>query len=715
MYIVEVVIEYQNLAVSKSFDYYSNTKIPLYTRVIVNFNNREIMGFVIAVKDYEEKEYEIKQILRLVDEKPIISEELYQLAYFLEETYLVSKIQALQTILPPGLKPSSKNKEINVKELCYEISESDQKISNRQLKLLEELKKQKANEKILRRKDLTKQYLKYDLDVLIKKGYLIKKWYDKADNLLHVHSKELLPLSSEQQLIYDEIIADKNKSYLLHGITGSGKTMIYLHLAKYYLEQEKQVLVLVPEITLTLMMQNEFAAIFGKDVAILHSSLNNTQRYQEYLKIKNNEVKIVVGTRSSIFAPLTNLGLIIIDEEHDSSYLQHTGLTYHTDQVAEFRARYNQANLLLASATPKIYSLTKAYKNQYQYLTLENRYNDYSLPKMEIVDLNQQDLNIISQKSLDTIQEYLDKGKQVIILLNRRGYNTIISCNDCHQTQLCPDCNIALTYHKASESLRCHHCHYQVPFNNTCLYCGSKNLKRLGMGTQKIEEYLMEQFKNYQILRIDQDTSENINKLEKKLKAFNDHQYQILIGTQMIAKGLNFENVDLTLVLNIDASLAFNSYDANEQAFQLLIQVAGRAGRFSGNGHVLIETWQPEHYAIQLAITNNYLGFYEKEMQMRRSYQQPPYYKMCLITLSSPKEQLVVNEAKSLYEYLNNNLNNVIIYENQPASIYRLAKVYRQQILIKYKYLNDISEQLWIVKKLFAGKKEISMVVNTDF
>lgn len=715
MYLIEVIIEYQNLAVSKSFDYYSEDKIPLYTRVIVNFNNREIMGFVINVKEYEEKEYQIKPIIRLVDKKPLISEELYQLAYFLEETYLVSKMQALQTILPPGLKPAIKNKEVNIKELGYEIKESHEKISDKQINILKQLQNLVDNNIILKRKDLSKQFSIYDINMLVKKGYLEKKYFAKDTTLLNVAQKPLPKLSSQQEDIYQQIIKNQNKSYLLHGITGSGKTMIYLHLTNYYLQQNKQVLVLVPEITLTLMMQNEFAAIFGKDVAILHSSLNNTQRYQEYLKIKNNEVKVVVGTRSSIFAPLTNIGLIIIDEEHDSSYLQHTGLTYHTDQVATFRANYHQANLLLASATPKIYSLTKAYKKHYEYLSLTTRYNDYNLPKIEIVDLNQQAINIISQKSLDTIQKYLDNDKQVIILLNRRGYNTIITCNDCQQTQLCPDCNIALTYHKASETLRCHHCHYQVPFNNTCLYCGSKKLKKLGMGTQKIEEYLIEYFNKYQILRIDQDTSDNIDKLEKKLKAFNEHQYQILIGTQMIAKGLNFENVDLTVVLNIDASLAFNSYDANEQAFQLLIQVAGRAGRFSGQGHVLVETWQPEHYVIQYAVKDNYLGFYEKEMQMRKHYKQPPYYKMCLITISSKQEAVAFNEAKSIYNYLKNNLNNTIIYENQPASIYRLAQVYRQQILIKYKHLQDIKEHLWLSKKLYASKKDVSLVINTDF
>lgn len=710
MYIVNVLIEYKNINLDRTFSYVCKTKLPLYTRVLVNFNNKEVIGFVLEVKDYQPQEFEIKEIIKVIDDKPIINNELYSLALFMQQKYLVTLMQALSTILPIGMKPSHKDKAIINQELHYEIISSKEKISVLQEDILMELKQRK----VLRRKDLVKEYSEYNINTLVKKGYLKKKYEAKQHVLVDEASASLPALNVEQNEVYQTIINTNNQAFLLHGVTGSGKTIVYLHLAQYYINQGKTVLILVPEITLTLMMQQQFASIFQNKIAILHSRLSDAMRYQEYLKIKNKEVSIVVGTRSSIFAPLNNIGIIIIDEEHDNSYKQKNQILYHTDDLALFRANKHQANIVLASATPRIISLARAYKRQYTYLTLKKRYQNAPLPKIELVDLNKQEFSIVSKKTMVAIKKELQAHKQVVILLNRRGYNTLTSCRDCQKVIECPNCNIALTYHSTTNTLKCHHCDYEQANINECPECHSHNLKRVGIGIQKIEEYLIKELHNYQVLRIDQDTSKQVQSLNKKLKEFNDGKYQVLIGTQMVAKGLNFEKVDLSVVLNIDASLAFNHYNANEQAFQLLVQIAGRAGRFSQHGHVLVETWQPEHYLFKYLIRHDYLGFFKHEMMLAKKYQQPPYYYYCLLTLIGLNELEVKNEAANISEYLKENINE-IVFDAKAAPLYRFNNQYRYQILIKYKQLTNISEPLLTIKKMISTKKGLSLIIDTNY
>lgn len=712
MYLLKVLVEYQNINLDRNFDYLSNEKINKYTRVLVEFNQKKIIGFVLEVEEITSVASNVKEIIEVIDKQPIINDELYQLSLFMKDKYLVSHIQALQTILPTKLKLNNTNtKPALIIKLSLNDNASEQLTS----------KQKQALESIKSMQDLTLAYVKKEvklhlIDKLIEKGYLNKEYHKKDYKLMDYQKKPFNKLTKAQQDVFDKIISSNNKKILLHGITGSGKTEIYLHLARHYLAQNKSVLVLVPEITLTLLMQESFASHFDNEIAILHSKLNENEKYQEYLKIANQEIKLVVGTRSSIFAPLKNIGLIIIDEEHDSSYKQSSNLMYQTHDLAEFIVGNQNANLLLASATPKIMSLTKAYIKQYEYLELKERFFKQNLPKISIVDLNYENLNQnIAKTTIKRMHEFLNNNKQVIVLLNRRGYHTIIKCRDCNNNIMCPHCNVSLTYHKINNALVCHHCAYQRNYLEQCPYCGSNNLKRLGIGTQKVEENLVNEFKDYKILRIDQDSFKKIGDLEKYLNDFKDRKYDILVGTQMIAKGLDFSSSDLVVILNIDASLAFNSYDALEKAYQLIVQVAGRAGRHSGEGQVLIETYQPNHYVINKAKENDYLGFYEIEMKERRIYNDPPYYYQALLILSCQDENILVFEAQQLYEYLNENLNdkkNIIINENVNHPIYKLANSYRQQISIKYKNLDEIKETIIRIKKIYGRKRKINLVID---
>lgn len=715
MNLVNVLIQYQNINLDKSFSYYTNNDISLYSRVLINFNNKEIIGFVIDVVDTNEFFIEannIKEIIDIIDDKPLINKELFDLSKVLSNKYLVSQIMVLNTMLPPGLKSKLNQKTPIIYDKYLKVCLHDKKLTVKQNEIYEYIK---DHHEVLQ-SDLYKIYSGAIVRTLVKNNVLeiIEK-----PHIYHLvkeeYQKEII-LSNEQQSIYEKILESNNNIFLLNGVTGSGKTEIYLKLAQYYLSLNKSVLVLVPEISLTLMMQQRFASIFKNKIAILHSKLNNNQKYQEYQKISNDEVKIIVGTRSSIFAPIKDLGLVIIDEEHDSSYKQKSSLNYHVHEVAKERIKTSKAKLLLASATPSIKSMTYAYKKQYEYLVLNNRYNNIKMPQIKVVDMNDDDLEYpVSIEVLKAMKHALINKKQVIVLYNRRGYHQFFKCRDCNQTLMCPNCDVSLTYHHKDQSLRCHHCHYITKDIDKCFYCHSTNLKKVGHGTQKIEEFMINNFKEENVLRIDQDSIKNSFDLESKLESFHNQEKLILVGTQMIAKGLDFRNVSLVVILNIDASIALNQYDASENAFSLLVQVAGRAGRSSDNSLVLIETFQPKHYVIQNALKHDVLGFYQQEMNYRNQLDYPPYFKMAQLVISSYDQHQLIIKAKEIDEYLNN----VIVQSNtliklQLEEVYKTQKLFRYQIIIKYKDFNDINKILLDLKKVYSNKNNININIDID-
>ncbi|WP_423362899.1 replication restart helicase PriA [Mycoplasma sp. P36-A1] len=715
MYTINILVQYKNILLNQEYTYYSKNEVKKYSRVQINFNNKEIIGLVINVEEgmiNNKKDFKIKEITKVIDQTPLINDELYNLALFMQKKYLVSKMDAITTMLPSKMRLDDKTKVSQVVWIYYQ--ESNEVIKGKTLKAKEYLKN---SEKVLL-KDFTKLFSSYCANSLVEKGYAKKIKHNKLYSLVDQKQKDFKKLNNLQEKAYNAIIETKQTTSLLHGITGSGKTEVYLHLAKHYVSNNKSVLILVPEITLTLMMQQRFASRFENNIAILHSKLTDNAKYQEYQKIVNNDVKVIVGTRSAIYAPIKNLGLIIIDEEHDSSFKQNNNVTYNTIDIAQQRALYHNAKIVLGSATPSMNTFTKAYTKQYNYVSINQRVNNLNLPKVNIVDLNYENIaNIVSDTTLNKMQEFLDNSKQIIVLLNRRGYYNFFQCRSCKEIIKCPNCDLPLTYHKKENTLICHHCDYKITNLQECPTCHSKEFKKIGFGTQRIEEYIQEKFNSYNVARIDQDSVKNIAALETIINNFNEQKSDILIGTQMIAKGLDFANADLVVVLNIDSSLSFNQYDAAYNAFVLLVQVQGRSGRASGKGEVVIETFMPQDYVIQKAINHDYLGFYSLEMSKRRQSNNPPYYYLALLTFSSIDEkqlEIEVEKAEqSLKKYYNNQDN--IIVEREYYILHKVANTYKKAIIVKYKDYDIIYKQLYKLKMIYAKNRNIKLQIDTEY
>ena len=473
-----------------------------------------------------------------------------------------------------------------------------------------------------------------------------------------VQKTDFLELNSEQAQAVKTIVADigrPNKPYLLEGITGSGKTEVYLHIIDRVLKLGKTAIVLVPEISLTPQMTNRFISRFGDQVAIMHSGLSDGEKYDEWWKIKSGKAKVVVGARSAIFAPLENIGAIIIDEEHEATYKQESNPRYHARDVALLRAQYHQAVLVMGSATPSIESRARASRDVYHFIRLTQRANPQAkIPRVEIVDfrdyLGQQAVSNFTPLLLDKIKDRLEKREQTVLMLNRRGFSSFIMCRECGYVDDCPNCDISLTLHMDTKTMNCHYCGFQKAIPRTCPNCGSRSIRYYGTGTQKAYDELQEVLPQARVLRMYVDTTRKKGAHEKILQEFGQGQADILLGTQMIAKGLDFPNVTLVGVLNADTSLNLPDFRSAERTFQLLTQVAGRAGRAEKEGQVIIQTYNPKNYAIQLAKEQDYEAFYTYEMKVRHQLAYPPYYYTVGLTLSHKNEEVLVQKS---FEVLN--------------------------------------------------------------
>lgn len=560
----------------------------------------------------------------------------------------------------------------------------------------------------------------------IEKGWIEKKvdeiYRNPLSGLTQKEIKEIT-LTPDQQASLIKINESQNQhvhqTYLLEGITGSGKTEVYLRAIDQALKNDKTALMLVPEISLTPQMVKQVHQRFGNKVAVLHSGLSEGEKYDEWRRIRRNEVQVVVGARSAIFAPLENLGLIIIDEEHESSYKQDENPRYHARDVAILRAKSNDAVLILGSATPSLESRARAQKNRYQLLRLDQRANQKDLPEVKIIDLKDANFSNdqldLSDELIDAIKAKIAKKEQVILLLNRRGFSSFMLCRDCGYVLKCPNCDISLTYHKEDQAMRCHYCGYQESVPHNCPNCGSSEIRFYGTGTEKIMEILNQVVPYAKVLRMDVDTTRRKGSYEKILTAFENHEADILLGTQMIAKGLDFENVTLVGVINADTSLSFADFRASEKTFQLLTQVSGRAGRGQKNGEVLIQTFNPDHYAIKLAQTQNYENFYQFEMQNRHQGDYPPYFFTSLISVSSKKEQNAAKTAMILKRKLIHALKKeTIVLGPTPSAVSKIKEQYYYQILIKYKYEENLTQILHEIQDEAQDQKKYGVSVNID-
>ncbi|WP_336832065.1 primosomal protein N' [Staphylococcus pseudoxylosus] len=572
-------------------------------------------------------------------------------------------------------------------------------------------------------KDLEEMgFSKSSIDTLMRKGFVEK--YDAIverdpfeTRVFEQDQKQ--QLTDDQQEAYKSILesiqAHHQRTYLLHGVTGSGKTEVYLQTIEEVLKLGRQAMMLVPEIALTPQMVLRFKRRFGDEVAVLHSGLSKGERYDEWQKIRDGKASVSVGARSSVFAPFKNLGMIIIDEEHESSYKQEDYPRYQARDIAQWRSQYHQCPLILGSATPSLETYARAEKGVYELLSLPNRVNQQALPEIEIVDMRAElssgNRSMFSEELRKSIQQRLDKNEQIVLFLNRRGYASFMLCRDCGHVPQCPNCDISLTYHKSTDQLKCHYCGHQEVPPNKCPNCESEHIRQVGTGTQRVEELLQEAFQEARIIRMDVDTTSRKGAHEKLLDDFGAGKGDILLGTQMIAKGLDFPNITLVGVLNADTMLNLPDFRASERTYQLLTQVSGRAGRHEKEGEVIIQTYNPEHYAIKDVQANDYTAFFNKEMNYRKMGKYPPYFFLINFTIAHKEMKKVMEASKHIHKILLQHLTDkALVLGPSPAALSRINNEYRFQILVKYKsepalhealkYLDDYYHDQYLKEKL---------------
>ncbi len=717
----KVIIEYGAKAVDKEFTYIVpdnlKDKIKIGHRVKVPFNNKLIEGFVLDIKDEYGLEYELKEIDSVCDEKPVINNEMLYLGTEIQKQILCSKIAIFQAMLPKALK-ASHNTNIGIKKDRYiMLNVSYEEASNYiekcrfpgQVAILEEL--------IVKDKLLITN-LTSSVNTLIK-NEIIRFEYENVDRYVsHTTGKyKQVKLNNMQEEVVSAVDLNKHDTYLLYGVTGSGKTEVYMELIDKVISLGKTAIMLVPEISLTPQIVDRFVTRFGDQVAILHSGLSDYEKYDEYRKIMDGKVKIVVGARSAIFAPLNNIGIIVIDEEHTATYKQDNNPRYHARDVAILRGKYHDAPVLLGSATPSLESFARANKGVYKMLTLTERAGGGHLPKVTLIDMKNEVKRgnfILSKVLTDKINEKLAKNEQIILLLNRRGYSSMLTCRDCGNVIKCPNCDISLTYHKSSNTNRCHYCNYSIHNVNKCPVCGSNNMKDYGLGTEKLEEELKKIF-NARIVRMDMDTTSKKGMHEQIIEDFGNHKYDILLGTQMIAKGLDFPLVTLVGVINADMSLNVPDFRSAEVTFQLLSQVSGRAGRSELLGEVIIQSYNPEHYSILLAKEHNYLKFYQEEMKIRKVLNYPPYFYITLVNITSKDYEIGFKEANKIGNYLKNNLDEKTkVLGPSMANVFKINNVYHYQCIIKYKFDNKLNMILTKIDELYKTNNQVDISIDVN-
>lgn len=718
--VCECLVELEHVFIDKTFTYKINKEqLPLLKvgmRVVVPFGKQTLEGFVLKI--YENKdaslENKLKEIISIVDTYPILNEELLTLGKYISKTTLCSLMTSYQAMLPKALKAKKK---VNMTPkydtyICinYGMYNNDIKFNASQEKILELLKE---NKKV--KKEVLNKISVSSVNTLLKKNILLEEKEENYRYNLINEEKIKFNLNEEQQKVYKEIFnsINTNETFLLYGVTGSGKTNVYMKVIEDVIKNNKTAILLVPEISLTPQIIKRFTSYFS-NIAVLHSGLSDGEKYDEWRKINEGKVNIVIGARSAIFAPLKNIGVIIIDEEHSQTYKQENNPRYNAIDIAKERCKYHNCPLILGSATPSLESFARAKKNVYKLLELKNRYNNNSLPKVEIIDMNKEfkkASGYFSNTLIDQIKETLERNEQVILFLNRRGYSSFLTCSSCGYVEKCPNCDISLTYHKSSNMLRCHYCGYATKRKKLCPKC-QEEFKDYGIGTEKVEEELKSLIKDAKIIRMDIDTTTTKNAHAKIINSFLEEKYNILIGTQMIAKGLDFPNVTLVGVLNADIGLNFPDFRSSETTFSLLNQVLGRSGRGNKEGKVLIQTFNPEHYAIAYTKNHDYLGFYNEEMKIRKILKYPPYYYICSIKIISKDYNLASKSSYDVVNYLKQNIKNEIILGPSVCNVFKLNNNYRFQIIIKYKDVNNILEYLTNIEHHYFNKKDIKVEID---
>ena len=693
--------------------------------VLVPFGqgNRCRMGIVLGLEQQPEGK-RLKQLLDAAPEQACLTPELLKIVSFLKERTFCTWYDAVKTIIPYGAqyKPVQQNGEYRLQKQIIRHTETEYTLLAPLPEKPKPSEKQRAAQaalqsgpQVLRR--LEEQGIsRAVLENMVKKGYLSKREVDRTSDLFSAQPvKTDFSLSPQQQQVFDGISKHltEKKAYaaLLHGVTASGKTVVFIRLIQETLRLGRQALVLVPEIGLTPQMVKHLTAVFGNDVAIQHSALSHTERLIQWNDIQNGRANIVVGTRSAVFAPLNNIGLIIVDEEHERTYHSESSPRYHAHEIAKLRAASHNAVLLLASATPSVESYYAAQNHRYELYQMTQRFSNRPLPKVELVNMRQEMMEgnptELSNRLRAEIAENLARGEQTILLLNRRGYQTVAMCTECKEVVKCGSCSVPMVYHKAQEKLLCHYCGKTIsPPPEVCPICGG-TLRYTGFGTQKIEEELEKAFPQARVLRMDQDTTSRKDAHETLFRKFSQGKYDILIGTQMVAKGLDFPKVSLVGVLGIDQMLFAQGYKANETVFSLITQVVGRSGRAELPGRALIQTIDPDNPVLQLAAKQDYPQFFEQEIHFRKLNLYPPFCGVCMVLFTGSKELSVLQAAAGFSELVAKNAQKhadipLRVLGPAPLQVAMVNDHYRYKLTIKCKPTRQFRDLMRVALEQYA-------------
>ena len=729
MYYYEIYVE-NNVNI---YTYKSTEKYEPGEWCIVNFVNRNKTGLIISETKEEDISIDVSKIKFIIDRAPILSipENIMKLIKWIKDYYISDYYNVIRTVYPGTLKLNYSKKAIYVKNLEDKESETENMYlfekSNEKLSEIE-----KFNSYMQKKKEVTTATLDKNFSPDIIKRAL-KEEAIKIEKKLIVNSKKMsggkiegkiadddVVLNEEQQKVADIIKNDGKKFYLLKGVTGSGKTEIYINLIKEAIINGYGSLFLVPEISLTTQMTERLEKQFSDSVAILHSKLTDAEKRKEWTYIRTGEKKIVIGARSAIFAPVQNLKYIIIDEEHENTYKQDNNPRYHTKNVAIKRALIEgDVKVIFGSATPSFESYYQAEKNNIELVELKERFNNAKMPTYEIVDLNNTPENF-SEELLKEMSGALGRKEQVILILNRKAFANLLKCKDCGHIPVCPNCSISLSYYKYENKLKCNYCGYEKYFNGKCDACGSEKVMQIGTGTEKIEEEIKSYFPESRTVRVDSETVKTKKDYEDIYNDFKNHKYDIMLGTQIIAKGFHFPDVTLVGIINSDIILNFPDFRAGEKTFQLLTQSSGRAGRGSKDGKVIIQTFNEENEVIQNTVTGNYKGYYRKEMELRKILNYPPFGRLIIIVVSSEEEEELEKKAKKFYNILMAGLNigtnpggNEFVSEPFKAPIYKINGRYRYQIFIKFNREN-ITKVKNVIRKAMNEYKEKKIRISVD-
>ena len=716
--IAKVIVDILNSEVDRVFDYIALENTKVGEKVIVPFGNRKIEGYVMQLEDKSSIEQDKLKSIISGSGEVVLTNEMLCLSNYMVKEYNLKIMDTLRLFLPVGMRGNKvKTKIVKYATLINNDKSLVNKSAKNQLAIIDYLSDKKREDVVV----LNNKFGSSSVKKLLQLNIINIEQEEKYDSFVQEDVKVFKPTLNEyQQKAVNQITTNNNKTFLIFGVTGSGKTEVYMNCIEKCIQSGKTAIMLVPEISLTPQVMKNFVGRFGGSVAILHSGLSQRERYDEWHRILLGQAKIVVGARSAIFAPLTNVGLIIIDEEHDTSYFSESNPRYYTHKIAKFRANFNNCNLLLGSATPSIESFYKAQNGEYELITLPCRVNGKEMPAVQIVDMCSEIRNgntgMFSNALLGQIDKTIKEKNQVLLFLNRRGYVSFVRCTECGYVAKCEDCDVSLVYHKEDEQLKCHYCGRRYKKLDCCPNCKSKLLRQGAIGTEKVVEELQKYFKDVKIFRMDNDTVQSKDGHSNILKQFSQTKPSILVGTQMIAKGHDFPNITLVGIIDADLSLHFADFRAHERAFQLITQVAGRAGRSEKQGLVILQTYCPKHYVYKFATEYNYQKFYDKELNLRKTTNFPPLSVIIRVLITGAddnKLQQFCAEYSSKMVEIREQFNDDFIYYNfMKAPVKRIQNKFRYQILMRLKPKNaqNILQNIYKIDRMIKKKDVLTFV-----